>query len=109
MSLDEELDELLNTRPHPNSDAQDNSEVDASLVRRLRFTTSNRATSPPSGGSIGVGQSLSAKITLGERYKTVVLMAIDAAMMEASSPSPFPKSHHLSRSGGTPLRTMKQL
>jgi hypothetical protein len=34
---DNELDELLNTRPRPNSDAQDDSEVDARLAWRLRF------------------------------------------------------------------------
>jgi predicted transcriptional regulator len=43
MSLDEvreyddELDRLLNTRPRPNSDVQDDSKIDARLVRRLRF------------------------------------------------------------------------
>lgn len=34
---DEELDRLFNTPPRPSSDAQDDSGVDASLVRRLRF------------------------------------------------------------------------
>jgi DNA-binding transcriptional MerR regulator len=34
---DEKLDELLTTSPHPSSDVQDDSEVDAHLVRRLRF------------------------------------------------------------------------
>ena len=43
MSLDEvreydnDLDRLLNIPPRPNSDAQNDSEIDASLVRRLRF------------------------------------------------------------------------
>jgi DNA-binding transcriptional ArsR family regulator len=34
---DEELNKLLNTSPRPNSGTQDDSKIDASLVRRLRF------------------------------------------------------------------------